>query len=122
MAAYDVGRAINPLLVEGQVQGGIAQGLGMALMEAFVPGRTENLHDYLIPTTSDMPSIRTILLEVPDPEGPYGAKGVGEMATNSPIPAIVNAINNALGVRITQIPVTPEVVLRALDEKAANSA
>ncbi|NNF91609.1 MAG: xanthine dehydrogenase family protein, partial [Boseongicola sp.] len=76
-AAHDVGRAINPLLIEGQVQGGIAQGLGMALMEEYLPGRTENLHDYLIPTIGDIPPIETIIIEEPDEHGPYGAKGLG---------------------------------------------
>ena len=80
VAAHDVGRAINPTLVEGQIHGGIAQGLGLALMEEYLPGRTENLHDYLIPTIGDIPPIETILIEGRDPLGPYGAKGVGEPA------------------------------------------
>ena len=77
-AAHDVGRAINPTLAEGQIEGGIAQGIGMALMEEYLPGRTENLHDYLIPTIGDVPEIVPILIEKPDPEGPFGAKGLGE--------------------------------------------
>ena len=77
-AAHDLGRVINPVLATGQIHGGIAQGLGLALMEAYVPGRTENLHDYLIPTIGDMPEIETIFVEKPDPEGPFGAKGIGE--------------------------------------------
>ena len=77
-AAHDLGRTINPLLAEGQIEGGIAQGLGLALMEEFIPGRTENLHDYLIPTIGDVPPIESILIEKPDPEGPMGAKGLGE--------------------------------------------
>ncbi|MEY4985053.1 MAG: hypothetical protein RIR62_3319, partial [Pseudomonadota bacterium] len=77
-AAHDVGRAINPQLAEGQIEGGIAQGIGLALMEEYIPARTENLHDYLIPTTGDVPPIESILLEIPDPEGPFGAKGLGE--------------------------------------------
>src|SRR3546814_7712557 len=77
-AAHDVGRAVNPTLVEGQIHGGIAQGLGLALMEEYLPGRTENLHDYLIPTFGDMPEITCILVEDPEPLGPYGAQGVGE--------------------------------------------
>lgn len=75
-AAHDLGRVIDPLLAEGQIEGGIAQGLGMALMEEYVPGRTENLHDYLIPTTGDMPEICSILIEKPDPEDPMGGKRV----------------------------------------------
>ena len=70
VAAHDVGKAINPMLVEGQIHGGIAQGLGFALMEEYVPGRTENLHDYLIPTFGDMPAIETILIEDREPLGP----------------------------------------------------
>ena len=80
VAAHDVGRTINPTLVEGQIHGGIAQGLGLALMEEFIPGRTENLHDYLIPTFGDMPEIDIILIEDREPLGPYGAKGIGEPA------------------------------------------
>ena len=107
VAAHDVGQAINPLLVEGQVQGGIAQGLGMALMEEYIPGRTENLHDYLIPTIGDIPPIETIIIEEPDGHGPYGAKGLGEHVLIPTAPAILNAITNATGVRVRQIPATP---------------
>lgn len=113
-AAHDVGRAINPLLIEGQVQGGIAQGLGMALMEEYIPGRTENLHDYLIPTSGDVPPIETILIEEPDEHGPYGAKGLGEHVLIPTAPAILNAIRHAAGIRITDIPATPPRVLAAL--------
>lgn len=118
-AAHDVGRAINPLLVEGQIEGGIAQGLGMALMEEYVPGRTENLHDYLIPTIGDVPEIESILIEVPDPEGPYGAKGLGEHVLIPTAPAIVNAIRHASGARITRTPATPERVLAAIPRPPA---
>ncbi|TWH28659.1 MULTISPECIES: molybdopterin-dependent oxidoreductase [unclassified Aminobacter] len=112
-AAHDVGRAINPLLAEGQVEGGIAQGIGLALMEEYVPGRTENLHDYLIPTIGDVPPIETILIEVPDAEGPYGAKGLGEHVLIPTAPAIVNAIRHACGAKITKVPATPDRVLAA---------
>ena len=115
-AAHDVGQAINPLLVEGQVQGGIAQGLGMALMEEYLPGRTENLHDYLIPTTGDMPEVETIIIEDPDEHGPYGAKGLGEHVLIPTAPAILNAITQACGVRIRQVPATPAVVRAAIRE------
>ena len=104
VAAHDVGRAINPTQVEGQIHGGIAQGLGFALMEAYVPGRTENLHDYLIPTVGDMPEIECLLIEDAEPSGPYGAKGVGEPALIPTAPAILGAIHDAVGVRITQLP------------------
>ncbi|AKS45154.1 CO or xanthine dehydrogenase, Mo-binding subunit [Octadecabacter temperatus] len=107
VAAHDVGRAINPMLVEGQVHGGIAQGLGMALMEEYIPGRTENLHDYLIPTVGDIPPIETIIIEEPDAHGPYGAKGLGEHVLIPTAPAILNAIHDAVGVRIRQVPATP---------------
>ncbi|MEQ9054217.1 MAG: molybdopterin cofactor-binding domain-containing protein [Roseovarius confluentis] len=113
-AAHDVGRAINPLMIEGQVQGGIAQGLGMALMEEYLPGRTENLHDYLIPTIGDIPPIETIIIEEPDEHGPYGAKGLGEHVLIPTAPAILNAIAHATGARITQTPATPSRVLAAL--------
>ncbi len=114
VAAHDVGRAINPTQVEGQIHGGIAQGLGMALMEAYVPGRTENLHDYLIPTAGDMPEIECLLIEDPEPSGPYGAKGVGEPALIPTAPAILGAIRDAVGVRLTQLPATPDRVRAAI--------
>ena len=107
VAAHDVGRAINPMLIEGQVAGGIAQGLGMALMEEYLPGRTENLHDYLIPTMGDVPPIETIIIEEPDLHGPYGAKGLGEHVLIPTTPAILNAIKDATGIRMTRVPVTP---------------
>jgi CO/xanthine dehydrogenase Mo-binding subunit/aerobic-type carbon monoxide dehydrogenase small subunit (CoxS/CutS family) len=114
VAAHDVGRAINPTQVEGQIHGGIAQGLGFALMEAYVPGRTENLHDYLIPTVGDVPPIECILVEDAEPAGPYGAKGVGEPALVPTAPAILGAIRDATGARITSVPATPERVLAGI--------
>ncbi|WP_245235459.1 molybdopterin-dependent oxidoreductase [Mesorhizobium erdmanii] len=116
-AAHDVGKAINPLLVEGQIEGGIAQGIGMALMEEYIPGRTENLHDYLIPTIGDVPPIETILVEVPDPEGPFGAKGLGEHVLIPTAPAILNAIRHATGVLITKVPATPTRIRAGIREK-----
>ena len=114
VAAHDVGRAINPQQVEGQIHGGIAQGLGLALMEEYVPGRTENLHDYLIPTIGDVPPITTILIEAGDDHGPWGAKGVGEPALIATAPAILAAIHHATGARLTRVPATPARVLAAL--------
>ncbi len=114
VAAHDVGRAINPQQVEGQIHGGIAQGIGLALMEEFIPGRTENLHDYLIPTIGDVPPITTILIETGDAHGPHGAKGVGEPALVATAPAILNAIRHATGARLTHVPATPARVLKAL--------
>jgi aldehyde oxidoreductase len=119
-AAHDVGRAINPLLVEGQIEGGIAQGIGLALMENYIPGRTENLHDYLIPTFGDMPEIKSIIVEVPDPEGPFGAKGLGEHVLIPTAPAILNAIRNATGALVTNLPATPDKVLAAIKAAHAN--
>jgi CO/xanthine dehydrogenase Mo-binding subunit len=106
-AAHDVGRAINPTQVEGQVHGGIAQGIGLALMEEYINGQTDNLHDYLIPTFGDVPPITVHLVEDPEPLGPWGAKGVGEPALVATAPAILNAIHDAVGVRMRAVPVTP---------------
>jgi CO/xanthine dehydrogenase Mo-binding subunit len=117
-AAHDVGRAINPTQVEGQIHGGIAQGLGMALMEEYVSGATDNLHDYLIPTIGDVPPIVVHIVEDAEPLGPYGAKGVGEPALIPTAPAILNAIRHATGVRITHVPATPERVRKALLEQS----
>ncbi len=113
-AAHDVGRAINPMLAEGQIEGGIAQGIGMALMEEYIAGRTENLHDYLIPTIGDVPPIDSILIEVPHPEGPFGAKGLGEHVLIPTAPAILNAIADATGVLVTTLPVLPHRLLAAI--------
>lgn len=113
-AAHDVGRAINPTQVEGQIHGGIAQGLGLALMEEYRGGRTDNLHDYLIPSVGDMPPVTTYLIEDHEPLGPFGAKGVGEPALVATAPAILNAIRHATGVTLDQVPVTPDRLLAAL--------
>jgi CO/xanthine dehydrogenase Mo-binding subunit len=117
-AAHDVGRAINPIQVEGQIQGGAVQGLGLALMEEYVPGRTENLHDYLIPTIGDVPSMHCILVEDHEPLGPHGAKGVGEPGLIPTAPAILGAIHDATGVRMREVPVLPHRLLAALKKNA----
>ncbi len=114
LAAHDVGRAINPTLIEGQIEGGVAQGLGMALMEEFFPGKGENLHDYLIPTFGDMPAVESILIEESSSIGPFGAKGIGEHAMIPTAPAILNAIYDAIGVRIRKIPATPDRIRAAI--------
>jgi aldehyde oxidoreductase len=119
-AAHDVGRAVNPTQVEGQIHGGIAQGLGLALMEEYLGGRTDNLHDYLIPTAGDVPPITIHLIEDPEPLGPFGAKGVGEPALVATAPAILNAIHHATGVRVASVPATPDR-LRAAIRKAAGA-
>lgn len=107
VAAHDVGKAINPTQVEGQIEGGIAQGLGLALMEEWWPGRTDNLHDYLVPTIGDVPPIETILIECAEPLGPSGAKGVGEPGLVPTAPAILAAIRMATGADIREVPMTP---------------
>ena len=121
-AAHDVGRAINPTLIEGQIEGGVAQGLGMALMEEFFPGKGENLHDYLIPSAGDVPPVESILIEDPSSMGPFGAKGIGEQAVIPTAPAILNAIHDAVGVRIHKIPATPDRVRAAILAKANGGA
>ena len=100
-----------------QIQGGVAQGLGMALMEEYVQGVTENLHDYLIPTVGDMPDIEILLIEDPEPLGPFGAKGIGEHALIPTAPAILGGICQATGVSIHRIPATPDRVLQAIQQK-----
>ncbi len=114
VAVHDVGRAINPMLIEGQIEGGVAQGLGMALMEEFIPGQGENLHDYLIPTSGDMPKVEAILIEDAAPAGPFGAKGIGEQALIPTAPAIFNAIYDAAGVRLRRAPATPDRLRAAI--------
>jgi CO/xanthine dehydrogenase Mo-binding subunit/aerobic-type carbon monoxide dehydrogenase small subunit (CoxS/CutS family) len=114
VAAHDVGKAINPTLVEGQIEGGIAQGLGLALMEEYLPGRTENLHDYLIPTIGDVPEIECLLIEDREPLGPSGAKGVGEPGLVPTAPAILGAIHHATGVRMHRVPVLPHRLREAI--------
>jgi aldehyde oxidoreductase len=113
-AAHDVGRAINPTLIEGQIEGGVAQGLGMALMEEFFPGKGENLHDYLIPSAGDIPPVESILIEDPSPVGPFGAKGIGEQAVIPTAPAILNALHDAIGIRVPRVPATPDRVRAAI--------
>jgi len=121
---YDVGRAINPALVEGQIHGGAMMGLGLALLEACYPYYPANEHRsgefgaYLAPSMDQLPEITAVILENPSADGPFGAKGIGEMASNSQAPAICAAIHDAVGVWITQTPATPERVLRALEAKA----
>jgi CO/xanthine dehydrogenase Mo-binding subunit len=116
-AAHDVGRALNLTQVEGQVHGGVAQGLGLALMEDYQAGKTDNLHDYLIPTVGDIPPIDVFLIEDPEPLGPYGAKGVGEPALIATAPAIFGAIRHATGVIVRHAPVTPDKLRRLLREQ-----
>lgn len=119
VAAHDVGRMVNPTLLEGQVEGAVAQGVGMALMEKYHPGLHNNLHDYLIPTVHDMPEVQSIFIQAPTAVGPYGAKGIGEPALVPTAAAILNAIHGAIGVRIREAPASPDVIRRALATRAA---
>ncbi len=122
-SAYEIGQQVNPALVEGQITGGSFMGMSHALYETTAPYYPSIEHgpgsfsEYLLPGPHELPEIESVVLEYPSATGPFGVKGVGEMTANSPIPAIVNAINNALGVTITELPVTPERILRALEEK-----
>jgi CO/xanthine dehydrogenase Mo-binding subunit len=117
VAAHDVGKAINPQNVEGQIQGGVGMGLGFALMEEFIPGKTASMGDYHIPTSLDMPEIIPLIVEDQEPTGPYGAKGVGEPALIPTAPAILNAIADALGERIFRLPAHPERVRETVIKK-----
>jgi len=123
VSAYDVGKAINPALCEGQIEGGTVMGIGMALLENLHPYYPEvkfqphSLADYLIPTAKDTGNIVSVIVEKPSLTGPYGAKGFGEMTMNAPPGAIANAVCDAIGVRICEIPITPELVLRSLAQK-----
>jgi CO/xanthine dehydrogenase Mo-binding subunit len=121
VAAQDVGRAIHPSYVEGQIQGGVVQGIGWALNEEYIynaKGQLDNpgFLDYRCPVASDLPMIEAILVEVPNPAHPYGAKGVGEVNICPPMAAIANAIEHAVGVRMTELPMSPPKVLEAIDE------
>ena len=121
--AHDIGRALNPLLVEGQVEGSVYMGIGEALMEEQVFRKNLHKHpsmlDYKSPTTLETPDIHTILVETDDPEGPFGAKEAGQGPLLPVIPAIANAIHHALGIRIDEVPITPDKILKALDLKRA---
>lgn len=127
-SAYEIGCEVNPALVEGQIRGGSFMGMAHALYETTAPYYPVQEHnpssfsDYILPGPTELPLIESVVLEYPSSTGPFGVKGVGEMTANPPIPAIVNAINNALGVRITSLPVTPEKILRALEAKAEAKA
>jgi CO/xanthine dehydrogenase Mo-binding subunit len=124
-SAYEVGRQVNPALVEGQIVGGAWMGMSHALYETTAPYYPAPDHSprdfsgYLMPGTLEMPEIESVVLEMPSANGPYGVKGIGEMTANSPIPAIVNAIYHATGVRIDDLPVTPEKILRGLEARQA---
>ncbi len=121
VASHDCGRAINPMLVEGQLEGSVVGGMGQALYEDVITNRGQVLNpsflDYGIPTAMEVPSITSVEVETNDPEGPFGAKESGEGTQLAPAPAIINAIYDAIGIRFNSLPVTPEKVLEALQEK-----
>jgi CO/xanthine dehydrogenase Mo-binding subunit len=122
-AAHDVGQAINPLHIEGQIQGAISQAQGWTLLEDFIVQdgqiRTKSYADYLIPTVYDMPDeIHPVILEVADPQGPYGIRGVGEMPMLLLAPAILDAIHDATGIWFDKLPVKAEDLLLALHARS----
>lgn len=122
VACHDVGKAIHPKNVMGQIIGGVAMGTGFALMEEYVPGETTSFVNYLIPTSKDVPEVIPMLVEDHEPSGPFGAKGVGEPALIPCAPAILNAIADAIGERITHLPANLERVLEAVQRnKSENS-
>jgi carbon-monoxide dehydrogenase large subunit len=121
VSAHDTGRTLNPLSVKGQITGGAILGLGYAMHEGiqFDNGKVTNpsFMDYKIPCAQEIPEVETILVEVPLPEGPFGAKGIGELSVVGVAPAIGNAIYDALKVRIKELPLSPSRVLAAIEEK-----
>ena len=122
---YEVGRAINPRMAQQQIEGGAWMGISHALFETTEPYYPDRDHgpvdfeDYLMPGPADNAAMESEIIEFPAANGPYGAKGIGEMTANAPIPAVANAIFDACGVRLTEMPFTPERVLRGLDELRA---
>ena len=124
VSSYEVGRAINPAMVQQQIFGGAFMGMAHALYETTAPyypdpeNAPKDWSEYILPGWGELVDMDSIILQRPSESGPCGAKGVGEMTANSPIAAIVNAVSDAIGVRINSVPITPEKVLRALDEVA----
>jgi CO/xanthine dehydrogenase Mo-binding subunit len=113
-SVHDLGTVINRLNVEGQLHGGICMGLGYALMEEFVYNKTDNFAKFKIPRAKDMPEMEVITLNIPRKKGPFGASGTAEYADVPTAPAIANAIYNACGVRIRDLPITPEKMKKSL--------
>jgi xanthine dehydrogenase molybdenum-binding subunit len=125
VAAHDVGKAINPIIVEGQLEGGLAQGIGFALTEEILyDSKGKQLHDayhkYMLPTAEDMPVVKAIIVEANDPTGPCGAKGVGETGQVATAPAIANAIYDAIGIRTKILPMTEERLYKAMKLKVVD--
>jgi CO/xanthine dehydrogenase Mo-binding subunit len=123
VAAHDPGATVNQQQVEGQIEGGIIQAMGWSLLENFIVTdgaiMTDQLSTYLIPTINDIPlQVISLIDEIPDPLGPFGARGIGEITFIPLAPAIIDAIHNATGVWINHIPVTPEVLLQELNRSS----
>ena len=121
-AVQDAGKAIHPSYVEGQIQGGVVQGIGWALNEEYYMGddgrmMNSSFLDYRMPTSLDLPMIDTVIVEVANPEHPYGVRGVGEVSIVPPLAAIANAVRHAIGVRMTELPMSPAAVTRAIQSK-----
>ena len=119
-AIQDVGRAIHPDYCEGQIQGGAVQGIGMALNEEYVYSENgemlnSSFLDYRMPVSNDLPMIDTVMVEVPNPGHPYGVRGVGEVPIIPPLAAIANAIFDAVGVRVQNLPASPQVLLEEME-------
>jgi CO/xanthine dehydrogenase Mo-binding subunit len=126
-AVQDVGKAIHPSYVEGQIQGGAAQGIGWALNEEYIydgKGKMDNAGflDYRCPVASDMPMIEAVMVEVPNPRHPFGARGVGEVPIVPPMAAVANAIRGAIGLRMPDLPMSPPKVRAALDASKTSPA
>jgi CO/xanthine dehydrogenase Mo-binding subunit len=123
VALQEVGRVIHPVLAAGQIEGGVAQGIGYAIFESVVwkDGRMANaqMTNYIMPTSVDVPKIRVYFEEIPYEYGPLGAKGIGELPIDGPAPAVLNAVENAIGVPVNEIPLTPEILMRALERAEA---
>jgi CO/xanthine dehydrogenase Mo-binding subunit len=123
VALQEVGRVIHPVLAAGQIEGGVAQGIGYAIFENVVwkNGRMANaqMTNYIMPTSVDVPRIRVYFEEIPYEYGPLGAKGIGELPIDGPAPAILNAIENATGLPVNEIPLMPEMLMRALERAKA---
>jgi CO/xanthine dehydrogenase Mo-binding subunit len=123
VAVQDVGKVINPVLAAGQIEGGVAQGIGWALYENIVwrDGRMQNgqMTNYIMPTSMDIPPIRVVFEETPYEHGPAGAKGIGELPMDGPAPAILNAIEHATGLCPTRVPLTPEALMQLTERVGA---
>jgi CO/xanthine dehydrogenase Mo-binding subunit len=121
-AIQDAGKAIHPSYVEGQMQGGAVQGIGWALNEEYYMGedgsmKNATLLDYRMPTSLDLPMIDTVIVEVANPEHPFGVRGVGEVCIVPPLAAVANAVRQAIGVRMNELPMSPAAVTRAIQSK-----